>query len=96
MVHLWDMEVVNGHLNALHGEKVSAATMLVLLEYKKLADAIRRGTCRVHAFADGDRELLQETFGRKGILGALEKENTSGTSGWCKHRNTFRCTSGNP
>ena len=76
MVHLWDMEVVNGHLNALHGEKVSAATMLVLLEYKKLADAIRRGTCRVHAFADGDRELLQETFGRKGILGALEKENT--------------------
>ena len=28
------------------------------------------------AFADGDRELLQETFGRKGILGALEKENT--------------------
>ena len=51
--------------------EVSAATMLVLLEYKKLADAIRRGTCRVHAFADGDRELLQE-----GILGALEKENT--------------------
>ena len=76
MVHLWDMEVVNGHLNALHGEKVSAATMLVLLEYKKLADAIRRGTCRVHAFTDGDRELLQETFGRKGVLGALEKENT--------------------
>ena len=28
------------------------------------------------AFTDGDRELLQETFGRKGILGALEKENT--------------------
>ena len=76
MVHLWDMEVVNGHLDALHGEKVSAATMLVLLEYKKLADAIRRGACRVHAFTDGDRELLQETFGRKGILGALEKENT--------------------
>ena len=76
MVHLWDMEVVNGHLDALHGEKVSAATMLVLLEYKKLADAIRRGACRVHAFTDGDRELLQKTFGRKGILGALEKENT--------------------
>lgn len=76
MVHLWDMEVVNGHLDALHGEKVSAATMLVLLEYKKLADAIRRGACRVHVFTDGDRELLQETFGRKGILGALEKENT--------------------
>ena len=74
MVHLWDMEVVNGHLDALHGEKVSAATMLVLLEYKKLADAIRRGACRVHVFTDGDRELLQETFGRKGILGALEKE----------------------
>ena len=57
MVHLWDMEVVNGHLDALHWEKVSAATMLVLLEYKKLADAIRRGACRMHAFTDGDREL---------------------------------------
>ena len=30
----------------------------------------------MHAFTDGDRELRQETFGRKGILGALEKENT--------------------
>ena len=75
LVHLWDMEVVNGHLNALHGEKVSAATMLILLEYKKIADAIRRGTCYVHTCTEEDRELLQETFGRKGVLEALEKEN---------------------
>ena len=74
MVHLWDMEVVNGHLDALHGEKVSAATMLVLLEYKKLADAIRRGVCRVHAFTDGDTELLQETSAEKGFLEHLKKK----------------------
>ena len=30
----------------------------------------------MHVFTDGDTELLQETFGRRGILGALEKENT--------------------
>ena len=76
LVHLWDMEVVNGHLDALHGEKVSAGTMLVLLEYKKIADAIRKGNCKVHTCTEEDRELLQSTFGKKGILGAIEKENT--------------------
>lgn len=75
LVHLWDMEVINGHLNALHGEKVSAATMLVLLEYKKIADAIRRKNCRVHTYREEDGELLRETFGRKGVLEAVRKEN---------------------
>ena len=46
LVHLWDMEVVNGHLDALHGEKVSAGTMLVLLEYKKIADASEKETAK--------------------------------------------------
>ena len=30
--HLWEMEVINGPLDALHGEKVSVATMIVLKE----------------------------------------------------------------
>ena len=40
--HLWEMEVVNGPLDALHGEKVSVGTLLVLREYKRLARAIKK------------------------------------------------------
>ena len=36
MSHFWEMEVINGPLDALHGEKVSVGTMLVLEEYKKM------------------------------------------------------------
>ena len=75
LVHLWDMEVLNGHLDALHGEKVSAGTMVALIEYKKIADAIRRKTCKVHTHIEEDREFLQSTFGKKGVLNAIEKEN---------------------
>ena len=75
LVHLWDMEVLNGHLNALHGEKVSAGTMLTLLEYKKIADAIHRKSCKVHMHTEKDRDLLQKTFGKKGVLDAIYKEN---------------------
>ena len=75
LVHLWDMEVLNGHLNALHGEKVSAGTMLTLLEYKKIADAIHRKSCKVHTHTEKDRDLLQKTFGKKGVLDAIYKEN---------------------
>lgn len=74
LVHLWDMEVVNGHLDALHGEKVSAGTMLVLLEYKKIADAIRKGNCKVHTCTEEDRELLQSTFGKKEFLEQSKKK----------------------
>ena len=75
LVHLWDMEILNGHLNALHGEKVSAGTMLTLLEYKKIADAIHRKSCKVHTHTEKDRDLLQKTFGKKGVLDAIYKEN---------------------
>ena len=40
VTHLWDMEVINGPLDALHGEKVSVAALLVLEEYKRIAAAI--------------------------------------------------------
>ncbi len=75
LVHLWDMELLNGHLDALHGEKVSVATMAVLIEYKKIAEAIRRKKCKVHTYIEEDRELLEHTFGKKGVLDAIRKEN---------------------
>lgn len=73
--HLWEMEVINGPLDALHGEKVSVGTMLVLHKYKKIAQAIREG--RVHVMSEpvDDTELLKATFGKKGLLKGILEEN---------------------
>lgn len=75
MSHLWEMEVLNGKLDALHGEKVSVGLMLVLKEYKRIAKAIHRGRCRVKAYESQDTQLLEETFGKKGLLEGILAEN---------------------
>lgn len=72
--HLWEMEVINSHLDALHGEKVSVGTMLVLKEYKRLACAIREDRCRVKPYEE-ETELLETYFGPKGLLEDIRKEN---------------------
>lgn len=75
MSHLWEMEVINGHLDALHGEKVSVGLMLVLKEYKRIAKAIRRGRCHAKTYVNQDEKLLEETFGKKGLLDGIRAEN---------------------
>ena len=70
--HLWEMEVINGHLDALHGEKVSVGMMLVLKEYKRIAQAIRQGLCQVKTY-EPQEALLEETFGKKGLLDGIKK-----------------------
>ena len=73
--HLWEMEVINGPLNALHGETVSVGTMIVLREYRRIARAIREDRCRVRAEREDDTELLKETFGDKNLLEGILEEN---------------------
>lgn len=75
MSHLWEMEVINGHLDALHGEKVSVGTMLVLKKYKHIAEAIRNGRCHVKGYQGPETEMLSETFGNKGLLEGILQEN---------------------
>lgn len=75
MSHLWEMEVLNEKLDALHGEKVSVGTVLVLKVYKKIAKAIRKGKCHAKAYVEADMELLKETFGKKGLLESVIEEN---------------------
>lgn len=75
MSHLWEMEVINGHLDALHGEKVSVGTMLVLEEYKRMEKAIREKRCDVAAYENQEEELLEETFGKKGLWKKILLEN---------------------
>ena len=74
--HLWEMEVINGPLDALHGEKVSIGTLIVLREYNSIARAIREGRCRVLSEREDDTELLEKTFGKKHLLEGIIEENT--------------------
>ena len=74
--HLWEMEVINGPLDALHGEKVSIGTLIVLREYNRIARAIREGRCRVLSEREDDTELLENTFGKKHLLEGIIEENT--------------------
>lgn len=73
--HLWEMEVINEKLDALHGEKVSVGTLLVLKEYKRIAESIRNRELRAVPYEDRDSALLEETFGKKGLLEGIRKEN---------------------
>lgn len=74
--HLWEIEVINGPLDALHGEKVSIGTLIVLREYNRIARAIREGRCRVLSEREDDTELLEKTFGKKHLLEGIIEENT--------------------
>lgn len=74
--HLWEMEIINDHVDALHGEKVSVGLVLNISLYKKIARAIREGTCHVKEYGGLETELLQKTFGAKGLYDAAIHENT--------------------
>lgn len=74
--HLWEMEVINEHIDALHGEKVSVGMILVRNKYQAIADTIRNGSCRVHPYEGLEEELIQNTFGSKGLYESTIAENT--------------------
>ncbi|MDO5337560.1 MAG: sn-glycerol-1-phosphate dehydrogenase [Eubacteriales bacterium] len=76
MSHLWEMEIINDYVDALHGEKVSAGLILAAKEYKRIARAIRAGRCRVKSYPGLEINLLERTFGAKGLLKETIAENT--------------------
>ena len=44
--------MINEKLDALHGEKVSVGTLLVLKEYKRIAESIRNRELRAVPYED--------------------------------------------
>ena len=46
-----------------------------LEEYKRIAAAITQGRCHAKPYENEDEELLKETFGKKGLLEEIRKEN---------------------
>lgn len=74
--HLWEMEIINDYVDALHGEKVSIGLVLNIALYKKIADTIKKGECHVKAYEGLEDKLIRGTFGAKGLYEATIKENT--------------------
>ena len=74
--HLWEMEIINDYVDALHGEKVSIGLVLTLNLYKKIANSIQEGTCHVKPYEGLENELIRKTFGAKGLYEATIQENT--------------------
>ena len=75
--HLWDLNVLNEKTNALHGEQVGLGLLIVTDYYKKLGYAIRHKNVTVKSeTAKGlEMSLLEHTFGKKGLLEGILKEN---------------------
>lgn len=76
MSHLWEMEVINKHLEAYHGEKVSVGLILVMEEYKKIKKSIENGRCRVKKYYGLEEDMLKEVFKSREMYDSIMKENT--------------------
>lgn len=74
--HLWEMEIINDYVDALHGEKVSIGLVLNIELYEKISRSIKEGTCHVKPYEGMEYELLRATFGRKGLYDSTIQENT--------------------
>lgn len=74
--HLWEMEVINGPLDAYHGEKVSIGLMIVTSTYHKIKNAIKKGLYFVKSYEGLELDTLKEAFGPKGLYEGIIAENT--------------------
>ncbi|MFR0078394.1 MAG: iron-containing alcohol dehydrogenase [Blautia sp.] len=74
--HLWRMEVLNGPLDAYHGERVGVGLLLCLEKYREIAEAIHRDDCHIVDYGGVELELLTESFHGKEQLEAILEENT--------------------
>ncbi len=74
--HLWEMEVLNPHIDALHGEKVSVGLMHCARLYERAKQSIRAGRCHAMPYAGLEQALLREAFpGEQRYQGILEEND---------------------
>jgi glycerol-1-phosphate dehydrogenase [NAD(P)+] len=75
MSHLWELEVINPRLGALHGEKVGIGAVLILRRYKELLKSGALSGDRAPAVYEGlPTRLLRAKFGDH--YGNIVVENT--------------------
>lgn len=76
LAHLWEMDIINSHTDALYGERVAVATLAVRKRYDEISHAIRAGRIRVRACEELESDLLKDTFGKKNLYREIIDENT--------------------
>ena len=76
MAWLWDLEVINGSTDALYGEKIGAAALILEEYYSRFREAIEDGRCRVIPYEKIDPAYFREKFGLKGLYETILRENT--------------------
>ena len=76
MSHLWEMEAINGHVDAYHGEKVGVGLVACAAIYHRLADAIRAGRVHVRPYPGVEQELLRDSFQKEEVYQQIVAENT--------------------
>lgn len=74
--HLWEMEVINDYVDALHGEKVSIGLVLNTELYERISRSIQAGTCHVKPYEGMEYDLIRKTFSAKGLYDSTIQENT--------------------
>jgi len=73
--HLWEMNIINDELDALHGEKVSIGLLLALEKYNTIAETLKSGNYTIIDDFPIEANLIQSTFGKKGLYSTVIEEN---------------------
>ena len=76
MSHLWEMEAINGHVDAYHGEKVGVGLVACAAVYHRIADAIRAGQVHVRPYPGVEGALLRDSFQKEEVYQQIVAENT--------------------
>ncbi len=75
MSHLWEMEVINDHVDYYHGEKVSVGLVLSSGIYHRAAEEIRKGAFTIKDHMDVEMPLLEASFPDKAMFAEIMDEN---------------------
>ena len=73
--HLWEMEAINPHVKAYHGEKVGVGLMLTAESYHKLAAWIENGGSRLSDYGGVETALFAH-FKEPDVYKQIAEENT--------------------
>lgn len=74
--HLWEMEILNPHIDAYHGEKVSVGLMTAVSVYHEACEAFAQGRYRLKKYSGIETELLHRKVYSDSILAGFMQENT--------------------
>ncbi|MBE6823666.1 MAG: sn-glycerol-1-phosphate dehydrogenase [Ruminococcaceae bacterium] len=74
--HLWEMELINGPIDAYHGEKVSVGLMIAVEEYRRAREALAAGKYRWADYSGLEMGLLNREIPSAAMREELIRENT--------------------